>query len=116
MKTKESSVIYNQSPEEIFDRTIRLDVNSLASFRATLTVILYIQIFRKLSNRFINTQSLKVRKRSNVVIQNTSFVFLDVDDMTDFNRILLLLRLEVTFSGFKHSRGAVMERQKTYFV
>ncbi|RLW09103.1 hypothetical protein DV515_00002901 [Chloebia gouldiae] len=36
----------------------------------------------------------------------------DVDDITDFNRILLLLRLEVTFNGFKHSRGAVMERQK----
>lgn len=90
----------------------------MASFRATLTVILYIQIFRKLSNRFINTQNsiLKVRNASNLVIQNTSFVLLDVDDITDFNRILLLLKLGVTFSGFKHSRGTVVEREKRYFV
>lgn len=45
MQAKESSVIYNQSPEEIFDRTIILGGNILASFRATLTVILYMQIF-----------------------------------------------------------------------
>lgn len=57
MQTMEMSVICSQSPEEIFNRTIRLDVRILASFRATLTVILYMQIFRKLSTRFINTQN-----------------------------------------------------------
>lgn len=114
MQTKESSVIYNQSPEEILDRTIRLDVNSLASFRATLTVILYMQIFRELSTRFINTQnqSLKFWSASNTVVKNISFVLLDMDDITDFNRILLLLKLEVTFSGYKHSGGAVVEKGK----
>lgn len=35
-----------------------------------------------------------------------------MNDITGFNRILLLLRLEVTVSGFKHSRGAVMEYKK----
>lgn len=114
MQTKESSVIYNQSPEEILDRTIRLDVNSLASFRATLTVILYMQIFTELSTRFINTQnqSLKFWSASNTVVKNISFVLLDMDDITDFNRILLLLKLEVTFSGYKHSGGAVVEKGK----
>lgn len=61
MQTKESSVIYSQSPEEILGRTIRLDVNSLASFRAALTMILYMQIFRKLSTRFINAQTRSLK-------------------------------------------------------
>lgn len=35
-----------------------------------------------------------------------------MDDITDFNRILLLLKLEATFSGYKHSGGAVVEKEK----
>lgn len=57
MQTVESSVIYSQSPEEILDRTIRLDVNNLASFRATLTMILCMQTFKKLSTGFINAEN-----------------------------------------------------------
>ena len=41
----------------LFDKTISVDVSILASFRATLTVILYRQIFKKMSTRFINLQN-----------------------------------------------------------
>lgn len=34
-----------------------------------------------------------------------------MDDITDFNRILLP-KLEATFSGYKHSGGAVVEKEK----
>lgn len=37
---------------------------------------------------------------------------LDMDDITDFNRILLLLKLEATFNGYKQSGGAVVEKEK----
>lgn len=56
-QTTETSVIYSQFPEGIFDRTISLDVSILASFRTTLTVIFYMQIFKKTSTRFINSQN-----------------------------------------------------------
>lgn len=35
-----------------------------------------------------------------------------MDDCTDFNKILLLLKLEMTFSGYKHSGGAVVGKEK----